>query len=157
MAWTIRDAAVADIPTLVSFTLREAREAEGYEADETAVRRGVEGGFGARPFATYWIAEWEGQPAGSISVVREWSNFRGGHYWWIQSVFIVPEHRGRGLIERLIDHVTSAAQAAGALDLRLYAHAANDRALSAYRRLGFATAQYVLMTKRLQAGRGVDR
>jgi GNAT superfamily N-acetyltransferase len=81
--------------------------------------------------------------------VREWSNFRGGEYWWIQSVFIVPEHRGTGLIKLLIDHVASVAQAGGALDLRLYAHSSNERALHAYRRSGFTTAPYVLMTKRL--------
>jgi GNAT superfamily N-acetyltransferase len=95
-SYTIREATAADIDSLVAFTLQEAREAEGYEANEAAVRCGVEGGFGERPLATYWVAECDGQTAGSVSVVREWSNFRGGEYWWIQSVFIVPEHRGTG-------------------------------------------------------------
>lgn len=148
-SYTLRHAAEDDIPRLVAFTLQEARESEGYEANEAAVRRGVEGAFGERPFATYWVAECGGEPVASISVVKEWSNFRGGHYWWIQSVFIVPEHRGTGLIAQLIDHVTSAARAGGALDLRLYAHASNDRALRAYRRCGFTTAPYELMTRRL--------
>jgi len=147
--YTVRDATAADIDTLVAFTLQEAREAESYEANEAAVRRGVEGAFGERPFAMYWMAECERQPVGSVSVVKEWSNFRGGQYWWIQSVFIIPEHRGTGLIQLLVDHVTSVARAAGALDLRLYAHGSNERALHAYRRCGFMPAPYVLMTKRL--------
>lgn len=78
----------------------------------------------------YWVAECDGQTIASVSIVKEWSNFRGGHYWWIQSVFIIPEHRGTGLIHLLIDRVTSVAQAACALDLRLYAHSSNERGLA---------------------------
>ena len=56
----------------------------------------------------------------STSIVTEWSNFHGGYYWWIQSLYIDPEHRGTGLLEALIEYVSEAARAAGALDLRLY-------------------------------------
>lgn len=148
-SYTIRGATARDIDTLVAFTKQEAAEAEGLELDEAAVRRGVSGGFGDQPLATYWVAECDGGIVGNVSVVKEWSNFRGGHYWWIQSLFILPEHRGRGLIELLIDHVGRVAQAAGALDLRLYAHSSNDRALRAYIRCGFVGAPAVIMTKRL--------
>jgi GNAT superfamily N-acetyltransferase len=147
-SYTIRDARAADIDRLVAFTVQEALEAEGLEADEAAVRRGVAGAFGDQPLATYWVAECDGQLIASVSVVKEWSNFRGGHYWWIQSVFIVPEHRGTGLIELLIAQVARVAQAAGALDLRLYTHSSNERALRAYSRCGFTRAPYVLMTRR---------
>jgi ribosomal protein S18 acetylase RimI-like enzyme len=82
--------------------------------------------------------------------VTEWSDFHGGQYWWIQSLFIVPEHRGTGLVELLIDHVDGQAEAAGALDLRLYAHTSNTRALHVYRRCGFDTAPYVLMRRKLR-------
>jgi GNAT superfamily N-acetyltransferase len=81
--------------------------------------------------------------------VQEWSNFRGGHYWWVQSVFVAPDHRGTGVIQLLIDHVASVAQRSGALDLRLYAHASNERALRAYRRCGFEATPYVMMAKSL--------
>ncbi|HSA55337.1 MAG TPA: GNAT family N-acetyltransferase [Gemmatimonadaceae bacterium] len=148
-SYTIRDATPGDIATLVTLTLREALEAEGLDLDETAVRRGVAAAFEDPPLATYWVVERDGRIAGSVSAVKEWSNFHGGHYWWVQSMFIVPEHRGRGLIDRLIDHVARRAQAAGALDLRLYAHASNERALRAYRRCGFDRAPYVMMTKGL--------
>jgi GNAT superfamily N-acetyltransferase len=147
--YTIRAATAADIDRLAAFTVQEAREAEGLRLDDTAVRRGVAGAFSDSPLATYWIAESDGQPAGSVSVVKEWSNFRGGHYWWIQSLFIAPEHRGTGLIELLLDHVARAGQEAGALDLRLYAHAANERARRAYSRCGFTPAPYVIMTRHL--------
>lgn len=111
------------------------------------MRRGVEGGFADPPLATYWVAEAADTTiVASTSVVTEWSDFKGGHYWWIQSLFIVPEHRGTGLVELLIDHLAREASAVGALDLRLYAHTSNERALHVYRRCGFSVAPYVIMT-----------
>jgi ribosomal protein S18 acetylase RimI-like enzyme len=146
---TIREAGRADIDTLIAFTLQEAREAEGTELNVEAVRRGVRGAFEDPPLARYWVAEApNGHVAASTSIVTEWSNFHGGWYWWIQSLYIVPEHRGGGLVEILLDHLAQAAHHAGALDLRLYAHAANERALSAYRRCGFQSAPCVIMTRR---------
>jgi GNAT superfamily N-acetyltransferase len=146
--YTIHEACEADVATLVDFTIREAREAEGVALDVGAVERGVRAAFASPPRAVYWIAESsEGAVAASISVVMEWSNFRGGDYWWIQSLFIVPEHRGTGLLGQLLEHLRGAAAAAGALELRLYAHTANERALRAYRRLGFVEAPYVIMRR----------
>jgi len=146
-AYSIRPARRSDLDILVAFTLQEGFEAEGTHKDEAAVRRGVEGAFGDPPLAAYWVAEAPGKGiVASTSVVTEWSDFKGGHYWWIQSLFIVPGHRGGGLVELLIDHLARSASAAGALDLRLYAHNSNERALRVYRRCGFTVAPYVIMT-----------
>lgn len=148
MTYAIRAAVAEDLEILVGFTVQEAREAEQIDIDEAAVRRGVEGAFQNPPLATYWVAESsDGRVVASTSVVTEWSDFHGGHYWWIQSIFIVPEHRGGELVALLIDHVARTAEASGALDLRLYAHSSNERALRAYRRCGFTVAPYVIMTK----------
>lgn len=148
--YTIRAATVADADTIVSFTLQEAREAEGIEKGADAVRRGVQAGLEDPTLARYWVAESaDGRIIASISVVTEWSNFHGGEYWWVQSLFIVPEHRGRGVVEALLDHVARAAREAAALDLRLYAHQSNRRALQAYKRCGFETAPYTIMTRSL--------
>ena len=149
-SYSIRNAEARDIDTIVSFTLREGREAENYAADQDAVRRGVAAAFEADPPARYWVAESNGDVVASISAVREWSNFRGGYYWWIQSLFIAPEQRGTGLLDRLIDHVAAAARVDDALELRLYAHTSNARALRAYRRYGFYEAPYVLMRRSLR-------
>jgi ribosomal protein S18 acetylase RimI-like enzyme len=149
--YTIREANRADIDALVSFTVQEAREAEDARISVDDVRRGVESGIRNPQLAAYWVAESaDGRVVASTSVVSEWSNFHGGYYWWIQSLFIVPEHRGRGLVELLLEHMVNAARAAGALDLRLYAHKSNQRALQAYRRCGFKTAPYITMTKALR-------
>jgi ribosomal protein S18 acetylase RimI-like enzyme len=149
-SYTIRDAIRADIDTLVAFTLQEAREAEGAEKAVHGVTRGVSAPFDDRRLASYWVAETaDHQVVASISVVTEWSNFHGGDYWWIQSLFVAPEHRGSRLVDALINHVARAAGTAGALELRLYAHNSNHRALRAYQRCGFTVAPYVIMTRKL--------
>ena len=144
----IRAATRADVDLLVAFTLREGHEAEGVQLDAAAVRRGVEAAFADPPRSRYWVAEESGgQVLASTSIVTEWSDFHGGDYWWVQSVFIVPEHRGTGLLKLLLDHLAGAASAAGALDLRLYAHRDNERALRAYQRCGFTMAPYVILRR----------
>jgi ribosomal protein S18 acetylase RimI-like enzyme len=148
--YTVREAVYDDVEAIVSFTLQEARETEGREADSSHVRRGVRGGLDGSAPSTYWVAESrDGSVVGSISVVTEWSNFRGGYYWWIQSLFIVPEHRGSGLVDLLLDFVAESSRAAGALDLRLYVLQSNERAVAAYRRCGFEIAPYSIMVRRL--------
>ena len=117
-AYTIRPATAADIDVLVDFTLAEARDAERRTLDIEGARRGVRGAFGSPPRAAYWVAEAAGRVVGSTSVVTEWSNFLGGDYWWIQSLYVLPEHRGQGLVDQLLAHLAEQAQAAGALDLR---------------------------------------
>ena len=146
-AHTIRAAAAGDIDIIVDFTIREGREAENFVSDEAAVRRGVAAAFAPEPPARYWVAESAGRVVASISAVREWSNFRGGYYWWIQSLFIEPAHRRNGLVDRLLDHVAGAAQAEDGLELRLYAHASNAKALRAYQRCGFNEAPYIMMRR----------
>jgi ribosomal protein S18 acetylase RimI-like enzyme len=149
--YTIRRADTSDLGALVAFAVQEASETEGVDPDVRAVRIGVQTGLEGSAPSTYWVAEAEaGRAVGSISVVTEWSNFRGGYYWWIQSLFIVPEHRGRGLVDQLLKFVAREASVAGALELRLYVLRSNERATAAYRRCGFETVPYAIMVRRLE-------
>lgn len=145
--YTIRSARPSDLDTLVEFTLNEAREAEGARLDVAHVTRGVQAALSTRPPARYWVAERDEVVIASTSIVTEWSDFHGREYWWVQSIYIVPAHRGSGLLNQLLDHLAAEAQAAGALDLRLYVHNENQRAIKAYRRCGFAEAPYVIMRR----------
>ena len=149
--YTIREANGSDLDTLIDFTIREAKETEGADPDLAAVRLGVGSGLEGTAPASYWVAQsGGGQVVGSISVVTEWSNFRGGYYWWIQSLFIVPDHRGTGLVDLLLKTVADLARVAGALDLRLYVLESNQTALAAYRRCGFEVAPYAIMSRGLE-------
>jgi GNAT superfamily N-acetyltransferase len=149
--YTIRDAAREDVARLVAFALEEAREAEGVTLDPDGVARGVGGAFDDPSLARYWVAEdTGGDVIAAASVVTEWSNFYGGQYWWVQSLFVVPEHRGTGLVARLLDHLADRALAAGALSLRLYVHRLNGRAIRVYRRCAFEEAPYTIMRRDLR-------
>ena len=144
--FAIRAAVEADVNVIVTFTLQEAMEAERRRLDERVVLLGVMGAFADPPAAHYWLAEDDaGAAVAAISVVKEWSDFHAGYYWWVQSLYIVPECRRQGLVEALFAYLTAEARRRGALDLRLYVHEANERARRAYRRCGFEMAPYVIM------------
>ncbi|MBM80376.1 MAG: GNAT family N-acetyltransferase [Planctomycetaceae bacterium] len=148
--YTIRRATRSDLETLVGFTVDEAMETEGSAPELDAVRIGVKAGLDGTAPVEYWVAQTqEAQVIGAISVVTKWSNFRGGYYWWIQSLYIVPDHRGTGLVDLLLDTVADSAKDAGAIDLRLYVIQSNGRAMAVYRRYGFDVAPYNIMTRSL--------
>jgi len=150
MNYVVRKAQDKDLDSLVSFTVAEAHEAEGVEKDPSIVRRGVEAGLSNRAIAMYWVVESDqGEIVASTSVVREWSDWHAQDYWWIQSMYVVPGHRGQGLVEMLIGAVSAKARESGAADLRLYVHTTNRRAIRAYRRCGFGDAPYAIMCKDL--------
>lgn len=152
--YRIRPALPTDSDSIVAFTIAEAHEAEGEELEVVSVKRGVCAAFRERPPARYWVAESPtGELVASTSIFAEWSNFRGGWYWWVQSMFVAPEHRGSGLVDQLLERLAYEAKLAGALELRLYAHRDNTRALSAYRRSGFRESPYVSMSRPLEWAR----
>jgi ribosomal protein S18 acetylase RimI-like enzyme len=93
-----------------------------------------------------WVLERENSSlVGSISVVKEWSDWHAGYYWWIQSLFIRPEYRGRNLVGLLMEAVAKKARREDAVQVRLYVHRENVRAIKAYRRQGFSEAPYLIM------------
>jgi ribosomal protein S18 acetylase RimI-like enzyme len=143
----IRDAVAADIPTLVDFVVAEAREAQQLALDPTIATKSVSAAFDDRSLARYWILN-DNSPVGSIAVVREWSDWNNAAYWWIQFVYLVPAARGRGLLARLVAHVSQLAAAAKAPELRLYVHHDNARAIRAYEKLGFQALSYRIMSLR---------
>ena len=149
--YSIRRARGSDLDTLIAFAVQEARETEGCDPDPVGVRVGVKSGLEGSVPCRYWVAQSEEDlPVGSISVVTEWSNFRGGYYWWVQSLFVVPEHRGTRLVDLLLNAVADSARLAGALDLRLYVLQSNQRAVAAYNRCGFEVLPYSIMSRNLE-------
>jgi len=150
MTFHIRRATSADLERLVSFAVAEAKEAEGIKKNSEQVRQGVTTALNDDCIARYWVIEKNNTGViGSVSIVKEWSDWNSGYYWWIQNMYILPEFRGKGLMEQLIQALKEAARNEGALELRLYVHKNNAQAISAYQKVGFFDADYRIMTMSL--------
>jgi GNAT superfamily N-acetyltransferase len=143
----VHDATALDIPILVDFVLAEGREAEDRALDPGVVAKAVAAAVHDPTLARYWTAVENDAVIGAIAVVREWSDWHNSAYWWIQFVFVIPQARGRGVLDALVDHVTHVAGTVGSPELRLYVHPANARAARAYERLGFAPSPYRVLTR----------
>lgn len=141
----IRPAAPGDRETIVAFNRAMALETEGKELDPATLRAGVEALLADRSHGRYFLAGWGGEPAGQLMVTYEWSDWRNGRIWWIQSVYVAPAHRRRGVYAALHAHVRGAARADGAVGLRLYVDRANRIARSTYLSLGMRESRYVML------------
>jgi len=150
MKFKVRNAKLDDLDNLVEFVIAEANEAEGIIKSSEIVLNGIKAGLENPDIARYWIIENEnGNPFGNVSVVKEWSDWNCAFYWWIQSMFLLPNYRGIGLMEALLKEVKLAAENENAIELRLYVHKDNDRAIKAYKKVGFCNSDYNMMMWRL--------
>lgn len=142
---TIRRATPADVETIAAFNEAIARETEGKTLDPATIRAGV-GGLFARPdLGFYLVAEDGGRIVGQLMITYEWSDWRNGVFWWIQSVYVRPEFRGKGVYRALHAHVkTMAKNAGGVCGFRLYVEKENAAAQATYKRLGMHETPYVL-------------
>jgi GNAT superfamily N-acetyltransferase len=92
---------------------------------------------------SYYVAEVKGAVVGQVMITYEWSDWRNGNIWWIQSVYVKPEFRRAGVFRALFNHLRNLAQSRkDVCNLRLYVHAENTRAHESYLRLGMALTQY---------------
>ena len=142
----IRRATLADIPTLVSFNAAMAFETEGKVLDEAKLVPGVQAVFGDTAKGSYLVVCWDGQVVGQCLLTTEWSDWRNGWFWWIQSVYVAPPARRQGVFKRLYFQVQQLAIAAGnVIGLRLYVERENSRAQATYASLGMTDEHYTVM------------
>jgi len=137
-----------DASAIVDFQLRMARETEDLELDRDTVTRGVAAVLADPTKGIYWVAEREGDPlrvVGSLLTTFEWSDWRDGTVLWIQSVYVVPEERGRGVYRALYEHLKRRVEEDPALKgIRLYVDKRNAAAQGVYERLGMSREHYEL-------------
>jgi GNAT superfamily N-acetyltransferase len=145
MGVIVRRAALADVDTLVRFNRAMAEETEGKELSRTVLSDGVRSVFEDPGKGFYLVAEANGTPVGSLLITYEWSDWRNATVWWIQSVYVQPERRGRGIYRILHRHVESLARSAGNVcGLRLYVDGGNSAAKAVYAKLGMVKSRYDL-------------
>jgi GNAT superfamily N-acetyltransferase len=148
MPLSIRRAVVADAPIIVEFNRLMALETEGKELDVAVVTPGVRAGLADPNKALYYLAEQDGQVLGQLMLTREWSDWRNGWIWWLQSVYVRREARRLGVFRALFAHVRAAAEAdPEVVGLRLYMEKDNHNAARTYLAVGFEHTTYVVLER----------
>ena len=139
----IRRAGTDDAQALIDFNCAMARETEGKQLLPEVVGAGVRGLLAHPAAGFYLLAEVDGVVIGALMLTKEWSDWRNGSFWWIQSVYVRPEHRRRGVYRQLYRHVQQlAANDSAVCGFRLYVERENSAAQSVYRALGMSETHY---------------
>jgi GNAT superfamily N-acetyltransferase len=141
-----RDARETDAEIIAAFNVAMARETEDKTLDPAVVLRGVRAVVADPSLGRYLVAEVDGEVAGCLLLTWEWSDWRCKTYWWIQSVYVRPDLRRRGVFGALFESVRGEALRRGDVcGLRLYVEHENERAKKTYRRLGMRAADYEML------------
>jgi GNAT superfamily N-acetyltransferase len=139
----IRLAEKQDAAALAAFNVAMAQETEDRRLDPDTVTAGVTGLLDNPRFGFYVVAVRQGCVAGALLVTFEWSDWRNKCFWWIQSVYVQPAHRRRGIFTRLFQQVRAMAAARDDVcGLRLYVEQHNHIAQATYKSLGMDETHY---------------
>ena len=148
----VRAANPADAAMLADWNAAMALETEDKRLDHDTVHAGVAAGIADPSKARYFVAmedanvagaETVGMPVGTLMLTTEWSDWRNGQWWWIQSVYVPPEHRRKGVFSALYRHVEHLArEAPGVIGLRLFVERDNANARRTYEALGMHDENY---------------
>ena len=135
----------ADAETIVEFNAQLAQETEHRALDRVLLRHGVDEVLADAAKGLYWLAEAKNQIVGQLMVTLEWSDWRNGWFWWVQSVYVRPEWRGRGVFSELYAFVEQqATECPDVCGLRLYVEKNNAAARRTYERLGMKPTNYLV-------------
>ena len=134
-----------DALSIVQFQIDMARETEALELDREILEKGVAAVFDDPHKGHYWVAEHEGKVVGSLLLLSEWSDWRNGFVWWIHSVFVIPNYRGKGVYKSLFHKIQEVIrQDPQSHGLRLYVEKENTQAQAVYSKLGMDGEHYRL-------------
>jgi GNAT superfamily N-acetyltransferase len=142
---TLRNAEATDWATIAEFNRALAAETEDKDLDWEIISAGVRRVLADEAKGRYFIAECAGRIVGMTMITYEWSDWRDGWIWWIQSVYVHPDFRGRGVFGRIYRHIVSAAADAGVRAVRLYVLDSNINARAIYARLGMNESGYTVL------------
>jgi ribosomal protein S18 acetylase RimI-like enzyme len=142
---SIRKATVTEIQTLIDFQLRLARETENLELDSTTLKKGMQAMFQDPAKGVYYVAEDGQQIVGCFMITFEWSDWRNGMVWWLQSVYVIDSYRKHGVFRLMYNHLMNVIQNDPSITgLRLYVDKTNTRAQQVYKAIGMNGEHYTL-------------
>ena len=141
----IRLATSTDAPVLIEFNAAMALETEHKALLPEVIGAGVHSLLANPAAGFYVVAEQNDRAVGSLMITKEWSDWRNGTFWWIQSVYVRPESRRQGVYRNLYRHVQQmAAEDPGVCGFRLYVERENSRAQATYGALGMKPTHYLV-------------
>ena len=141
---TITRGKASDIEAIVRFQADMAMESEGTMLDMDRLTLGVTSAINDEQKGTYLVARANDTPIGSLMVTREWSDWNNMWYWWIQSVYVMPEYRNQGVYRAMYATLKDMAKENGVSQVRLYADRTNHSAQQVYQRLGMTESHYLM-------------
>ncbi len=142
---TVRPATPADIETIAGFQIAMARETEHLQLEESTVLAGVRQVFHNPELGKYFVARKDTEVVASLLITYEWSDWRNGTVYWIQSVYVKPEHRGGGVFKTMYKHIEEIVLADDKVrGIRLYVDKSNRRARQVYEKLHMNGEHYDL-------------
>ena len=143
----VREADQLDVPTLVEYNLSLAYETENILLDKNVLRLGIKKALELND-CRYIVAELENKIVGQTMITSEWSDWRNGVIWWIQSVYVSPDYRKRGVFQNILNYIENLAKEIPEIKaLRLYVMKENQIARRAYRSLGMNNSDYLVYEK----------
>jgi GNAT superfamily N-acetyltransferase len=144
----VRRATLGDVATVIEFNRLLAHESEGKTLDLDKLGPGVHKALADDSKGRYFLAAIDGQTAGQLGVTYEWSDWRNGWFWWIQSVYVRPEFRRQGVFRALFKHVFDSASAdPEVIGIRLYVERDNHAAHKTYESMGLEWTTYQVMER----------
>ncbi len=140
----IRKANQIDADTIAEFNIAMAQETEEKELNSATIQSGVRQLFDHPEYGFYIVAEIDNKVAGCLMITYEWSDWRNGLFWWIQSVYIKPEFRRKGIYRQMYEFVKKLAKDTDVCGFRLYVEKGNTIAQKTYENLGMNETIYKL-------------
>ncbi len=138
----IREARIIDAEEIIVFQKNMAMETEDMNLDHDTINQGVHAVFADPHKGSYYVAEYKGGVIGSLLITYEWSDWRNSFVWWLQSVYIKPEHRRKGIFKQMYLHVKETALQNNVAGLRLYVEQENVNAQKTYEAMGMTSDHY---------------
>lgn len=146
MTKKIRIAKSKDIPIIADYNIAMAMETEGKILNKEIITAGVSSIINDNSKGIYWVVEIEEELVGQLMITYEWSDWRNGTMWWIQSVYVSEDFRRQGIYTLLYDNLVNLAKKdEDCCGVRLYVEKQNTRAIETYAKLGMHNAGYEIM------------
>jgi GNAT superfamily N-acetyltransferase len=141
---SIRIARPEDAHVIIDFQQKMAWETENINLPAEKITGGVNEVFTNPIRGQYWVSEEDGIVVASLLITYEWSDWRNTNVWWLQSVFVIPAYRRRGIFRLMYSHIKKEAEKQSVAGLRLYVETNNTRAQKTYEALGMKSEHYTM-------------